>query len=119
MALYTGICKDLVVNVDVCIEDWCKGTIIARDLRLITSRLYIVGVTRPWTCPVQPRCYTHFLVGFHVHAMQFQSVTLLRTIQDIHHMISSQYCGRSDLNLDLSQSINAVVGETIAGHSCQ
>jgi len=33
----------------------CIGKIIARDLRLVASRLYKTGVTRPWTRHVQ-RC---------------------------------------------------------------
>jgi len=35
----------------------CIGTIIARDLRLVASRLYKTGVTRPWTRHVQPCHY--------------------------------------------------------------
>jgi len=32
----------------------CIGNIMARDLRLVASRLYKMGVTRPWTCHLQP-----------------------------------------------------------------
>jgi len=42
--------RDMVANVDSS-EYICRrvGKIIARDLRLVASRLYGMGFTRPWT----------------------------------------------------------------------
>jgi len=46
------VIRDMVANVDAS-ESRCRciGKIIARDLRLVASRLYRMAVTRPWvTC---------------------------------------------------------------------
>ena len=54
MAWYEGILEDTGAKMDVnCVEQY-NGMSIDRDLRLVASRLYTMGVTRPWTSHVQP-----------------------------------------------------------------
>ena len=56
--LTCGDWVDMVANVDSSdCRCRCVGKIIARDLRLVASRLYNTGVTRPWTRHVQPCRY--------------------------------------------------------------
>jgi len=51
-------CRVTVAHVDSSdFRGRCVGKIIARDLRLVASRLYKKGVTRPWTRHVQPCHY--------------------------------------------------------------
>jgi len=57
MASQEGISLDPVAHVDVNIVEMYKGEIIARDLRLVASRLYTAGNTWPWTRHVQPCRY--------------------------------------------------------------
>ena len=57
MASEDGISVDTVANVDVNIVELYKGKIIARDQRLVASRLYQAGITRPWTRHLQPCHY--------------------------------------------------------------
>jgi hypothetical protein len=53
----------MVANMDL--SDYrcrCIGKIIAKDLRLVASRLYQMGVTRPWTRHVPCR-YRELALG--------------------------------------------------------
>jgi hypothetical protein len=54
MAWQEGISVDTVANVDVNIGEEYKGNSIASDQRLVASRQYNAGSTRPWTRHVQP-----------------------------------------------------------------
>jgi hypothetical protein len=47
MASYEGISVDTVANVDVIGVEQYTGKIIARDLRIVASRLNQAGITRP------------------------------------------------------------------------
>jgi hypothetical protein len=57
MASYEGISVDTVRNMYVNIVVHYKGKISARDLKLMPSRRYNAGFTRPWTPHVQPWHY--------------------------------------------------------------
>jgi len=49
---YTIAQNDTSDNVCSCIDQ-----LMAKDFRLLASRLYEAGVTQPWTCHVQPWGY--------------------------------------------------------------
>jgi len=94
MASYDGISVDTVANMVVHILELYKGKIIPRDLRLVASRVYKAGVTRPWTHNMQHCQYM-------VTAMVRSSCVLSPCSKSASHVVSMVHL----LNTTCSQGV--------------